>query len=250
MEISASEPSDDTMLAYLRAEQDHYYFDIGAYGPQLNRVNFVGVAGPWRAGKSTLIHAATQPEDIAALTLSTTRPFEEQSHPNVTTPLEVFYKAVGERSIVSYAVDTVHDHVHGTFVSGYTAPITVGEFDTRCSEQVLNAEFEDVVIPFTVMPGEEYAGRIGLDQAHSPDIIPKLDQSLDSLAFAKRNIDSRWLVPIYLSSERGELERAAEDIGKIAHQRSLATINNSEALRYITEMRTVIESLLGRIALQ
>ena len=254
MEISAPEPSDDTMLAYLQAEQKNgYYFDSKRYGKDLEDVTLIAISGPTAAGKSTLVRAASEAHDIAQLQSSMTRSMEDRDahepHHRFEVPLQEFYDAVAQRSIVNFFVNR-NNHVYGTFTSGFSKPLTIGAIGVDTLEQLGNAGFRDVRALYTVMSGEDYAARLGLDRIHQADIVPRLHEGLDSLDFAERNLQHAWLTPIRLSNEPGELERAAEDVGKISHHHSLQTLSTYEAIRFIGEMRAVAQSALARIALQ
>lgn len=253
MESSAPEPSEADMRCFLERAQSTYYFDKKTYGESLENIDLIAIAGPTAAGKSTLMRTAVSEHGIAPLKSSMTREMLPRDHHEpyhfFNVPMQAFYDGVNKGSVVNYFVNK-NQHVYGTFVNGFTAPHTIGAIATDTIEQLSGAGFHDVRTLYTVMRGEDYAARIGLDRINEPDIAPRLREGLDSLDFARRNINEQWMTPLILSNEPGELERAAEDVSKITFQRSVQTIGTNEALRRLDEMEAVIRAALGRIALQ
>ena len=252
MESSATEPSPDAMLEYLKAQQPSYYFDTARFGQPLSNVELIAISGPTAAGKSTLMRAAVQNHGLSPLKSSMTREKAERDrnepYHHFAVPVKTFYDGVKENSVVNYFVNK-NEHVYGTFVDDFTAPHTIGAIGTSTIEQLSYAGFRDVRTLFTVMRGEDYAARLGLDRINEHDIIPRLLEGIDSIEFARRNIDEQWLTPLILSNEQGELERAAEDVSKITFQRSVQTVSRPEALKRLEEMEIVIEAALGRLGL-
>lgn len=252
MESSATEPSPDAMLQYLKDQQSSYYFDTNRFGEPLGNVELIAISGPTAAGKSTLMRTAVQNYGLAPLKSSMTRSKadrdKDEPYHHFEVPVKTFYDGVQENSVVNYFVNK-NEHVYGTFVNDFTAPHTIGAIGTSTIEQLSYAGFRDVRTLFTVMRGEDYAARLGLDRINEHDIIPRLLEGIDSIEFARRNIDEQWLTPLILSNEPGELGRAAEDVSKITFQRSVQTVSRPEALKRLEEMEIVIEAALGRLGL-
>ena len=100
------------------------------------------------------------------------------------------------------------------------------------------------------MDGETYAGRIGLDRIHHPDILPRLTEGVSSLAYARERADRQELRFIQLSNATGALQAAAEDVVRIARHDTVGTLDTGTALKYIDEMDAVIREAIHRINVQ
>ncbi|MAU33969.1 hypothetical protein CL689_00310 [Candidatus Saccharibacteria bacterium] len=257
MENVAEDPSDSDRRAYLERHQPHYAIDRRKHARYLGDITLLGIVGPTAAGKSTLMRRviALDP-DIHPYESSTTRPRSPRDGTDYRTdvPLKEFYDAVKDESLINYFVHP-NGHVYGTFLDGVKPPVTIGAIATDTLLQLSDAGFYDCRIAYTAMDGQTYADRLGLSnperfdsRLRQPDILPRLQEGLSSLAFARMNLDQQWLSAIQLSNEPGSLDRSAADIARLAHQRTFPTLSTSHALGLLSEMEDVARQAIDRVS--
>lgn len=253
-------PSEAEKRAFLVREQANYYIDSRRYANELHEITFLAGVGPTASGKSTLIRETLNLDpEIHQYLSSTTRPRTPRDGDDYETgdegvTLDDFYEAVKEHSMLNYFVHP-NGHLYGTFLKGIKPPFTIGAIGAKTVPQLMAAGFHDFHSIYTLMDGDTYADRLGLEKGNngihtirpksrleSPDIRPRLQEGLASLAFARVNLDFQWMTPMQLTNDPGSLQESARQIVNLAYERSIPTITKRHSLMLIDEMTDVIRT--------
>lgn len=252
MAPSPEDPSHSRLFEQLHTQHPRYIFDRKRYGDHLADITFLAVSGPTAAGKATLINETLELDtDIHPYRSSTTQPLELGNSPrHQQVPIEQFAAAVAEGSLVNYYPHP-NGHIYGTFLDGFSAPITIGAVATGSMEQLFDAGFRDVRTVYTLTDGATYKERLGLeriDETFTKDradaLRKRLVESLHSLAFADNNSGEDWFTAVQLSNEPGALTQAAHNVARIGHERSAQTLSIPYTRSLISEMSAVATKAL------
>ncbi len=245
------------MVDYLKEEHEKGYAvnrEIAA--AHLGSITLLAILGPTAAGKSTLVNRVIEKNLSVNLYLSsTTRPRAPRDGTDYRTdvPIEEFYEAVQERSLVNYFVHP-SDNLYGTFLSGFRPPVTIGAIGASSLPQLEEAPFQDMHSLYTVMDGATYAYRLGLDQIegsegriHQNDIAARLQESLASISFARTHLNHPGFGALRLTNDPGGLDDAAETVVDIAYSRGASHLRPKLVHGLLDEMNDVIHLALEKV---
>lgn len=240
-------PLDHEIAITLREKQSDYRFEPLDNYSELSSKILVATIGPTESGKSTLTDEVIRLEPTFTPNgTRTTRARTALDPENFKTATEgVTHLSMNEdiisRKLVNYSVYNT-GHIYGT------APEDIGEFAigpilSDSIENLMTAGFKDFYPIFIVARGALYQQRLERKNLNTPDMKQRLVEAMGSLLFARLNVEAPWLTFIDTGDSTEELETAAKDIIRIAHQRTHPLMITSRRLQLLDEMQSAVQNV-------
>ena len=239
---SESLPTTPEIVSSLSHDQSRYRFDPS---PQLRYKTAIGLVGPAGIGKTTLSNEVARIDpDIDTIHTKTTRrrraddPIGFQTADDGVTH-QSMYRDIMNKTLVNYSVST-EGHIYGAAPEDFASAYTVGPTTTDSLENLSAAGFRDFFPVVMVSEGQIYQERLSKHLEQLPNPAARLNASLATITFARLNYDDRWLSFVDTSDGAQGLEEAANDVVKIANQRTLPIMTYERRLQLLTDMERVI----------
>jgi len=241
------------IVTALRTTQPYYQFDAA---PQLQRKTAIGLIGPTGIGKTTLGTEVVRIDpDITTIGTTTTRarrfddPESFKTADEGVTHLSM-YQSIREKKLVNYSVND-DGHIYGTSPADFGGEYAIGPMSSDSVDTLMTAGFRDFFPVVMVTDGDTYRQRLErrLEQSKQPmaAVEKRLNESLATIAFARLNFDAQWLSFIDSGDGEKDLESAANDVTKIAYQRTLPIMTFERRLQLLDEMQQTITRAQGQL---
>jgi guanylate kinase len=227
-----------TRLNDLVARHDEYSYN----GSALSAKTLVCLIAPTAAGKSTLINTCLEickekGIDASEAGTTTTRDRRTGDDPaNYITAsegitFELMLGAIERGELVNWSLFGT-GHLYGTFPDNFPAQCNFLPTLPDSVAMLRRAGFKKIVTVYLAIPVNQWELQL-LDRHNDPRFVGRMREAIESLEFAKQNLDDL----IILSPLRGEemLRQNAEGI--IAYMQGQAALTSDiAAVRYIDEM--------------
>jgi hypothetical protein len=208
-----------------------------------SNIRFFPVSGPAGVGKTaiTSLGATIRPDvSIHLIDTKTNRPGKASDPEGFRTAahgvtLQSLHNDIVNAALVNYMVIKKTGFIYATEPSGFRPGINIGPIVADNIQTFLKYDFDELTPIYVISPVEMWSHFMQKSMGERPDLIAdRAEENIDSLLFAKRNIDLFKFIEN--RDEPGGLEKAANNLVAIATHGSYPIIMPEYAENRLDEM--------------